>query len=84
MSATAPKPRGVTLRAVLCGLGACAVIAAGEPFGVLVVQGSPLAADFSTGAAIFLFFVMTLVLNPVARAITGTRLNRGSWPPSTS
>ena len=77
MGANAPRPRGVTLRAVLCGLVACAVIACGEPFGVLVVHGSPLAADFSTGAAVFLFFAIALVLNPVARAVTGTRLNRG-------
>ena len=77
MPAPTVAARGVTLRAVICGLLACAVIACGEPFGVLVLQGSPLAADFSTGAALFLFFAITLILNPTVRAFTGSGLNRG-------
>ncbi|MBT4504143.1 MAG: hypothetical protein HOC74_40810 [Gemmatimonadetes bacterium] len=67
----------VSIRAVLLALPLCLVIAAGEPYGVLVLRGSPLAADFSTGAAIFLFFVLTLLVNPVAQLITGSCLRRG-------
>ena len=42
--------RSVSLRAFLVGLVFCLVIAAGEPYGVLFLRGSALAADFSTGA----------------------------------
>ena len=75
-----PPPQsapGVSRRAVLIGLLFCLAIAVGEPYGILVVGGSPLTADFSTGAAIFLFFVLTLVVNPLARLVTGSGLRRG-------
>ena len=36
--------RGVTLRAVIVGAALCALMTAGEPFGVLVVRGSALCA----------------------------------------
>ncbi|MFC1525234.1 DUF6785 family protein, partial [Candidatus Latescibacterota bacterium] len=77
MAGSVSRPRGVSRRAILCGLVASAAIACGEPFGVLVLQGSPLAADFSTGAALFLFFLITLIVNPVTRVVTGSRLRRG-------
>lgn len=35
-------------------------LALGEPYGVMVVHGSPLCADYSTGAAIFLLLLITL------------------------
>jgi len=69
--------RGVSARALGLGLIGCVIIAAGEPFGVLVLQASPLAADFSTGAALFLFFLLTLIVNPAARLLTGSRLRAG-------
>ena len=69
--------RSVSLRAVLVGLGCCLALAIGEPFGVLVLHGSPLAADFSTGVALFLFFILTVLINPIARLLTGSRLQRG-------
>lgn len=74
-----PKPagNGVSLRAVLLGLLFCLAISAGEPFGVLVLRGSPLAADFSTGAALFLFFLLTFLINPAARLSTGSGLRTG-------
>lgn len=64
------------MRSVLVGAVLCAVIAAGEPFGVMVLRGSPLAADYSTGWALFLFFIVTLLLNPGARLLTGSGLRR--------
>ena len=77
----APAPvkavHGVSRRAVLLGLLGSFIIAGGEPFGVLVLRGSPMGADFSTGAAIFLFLPLTLMLNPLVRLLGGPALRRG-------
>ena len=70
-------PRGVSGRALLVGALGCLAIAVGEPYGVLVLRGSPLAADFSAGAALFLLLVLCLVVNPLARLLTGSRLEPG-------
>ena len=67
--------RGVSLRAIFIGLLCCATLSLGESYGVLVVRGSAMAADYSTGAALVLFFLLTLVLNPLARLLTGSRLD---------
>ena len=67
--------RGVSLRAAGIGLLCCTALSLGESYGVLVVRGSAMAADYSTGAALVLFFLLTLVLNPVARLLTGSRLD---------
>ena len=61
--------RGVTLRAVVVGAALCVLMTAGEPFGVLVVHGSALCADFSTGGAIFLFFVLIFAFNGLLRRV---------------
>ena len=70
-------PRRVSLRAIAIGAIGCLAIAVGEPFGVLVMQSSPMAADYSTGAALFLFFLVTLLINPLAKLLTGTSLHTG-------
>ena len=75
--APAKAVHGVSRRAVLLGLLGSFIIAAGEPFGVLVLRGSPMGADFSTGAAIFLFLPLTLLLNPLVRLLGGPALRRG-------
>ncbi len=72
-----PPRRSVSLRAVILGIPFCLLIAAGEPYGVLVLSASPLAADFSTGAALFLFFVLALVVHPLIHRLTGHKLERG-------
>ncbi|MBI2506458.1 MAG: hypothetical protein HYW07_24850 [Candidatus Latescibacteria bacterium] len=72
-----PPRRGVTVRALLLGVLGCLAIAVGEPYGVLVLRGSPLAADFSAGAALFLFFVLTLLLNPLLRLLGSAGLHPG-------
>jgi len=72
-----PGERGVSPRAVFLGLLCCLAIAVGEPYGVMVVRGSPMAADFSTGAALILFFLIALLLNPLARLLTGSGLRPG-------
>jgi len=71
-----PSASGVSLRAVLIGMAFCLALAIGESYGRLVVRGSALAADFSTGAALFLFFLLTLLLDPVVHRLTGARLRR--------
>ena len=68
---------GVSLRAVILGALMSLVIAMGEPYGVLILRGSPMAADFSTGAALFLFFPLVLLLNPLMKLLTGATLRRG-------
>jgi hypothetical protein len=78
MEPPSPAPlRNVSGRAVLIGALGCLAIAAGEPYGVLVLRGSPLAADFSAGAALFLFFLLALFLNPAARLLAGAGLRPG-------
>ena len=75
---TAAQPqRGVSKRAVFVGLLCATAISCGESYGTLVVSGSAMAADYSTGAAIFLFFLLTLLLNPLAHLLTGSRLHSG-------
>ncbi len=59
------------------GLLCCIAISLGESYGVLVVRGSAMAADYSTGAAVFLFFLITLLLNPLVRLLTGSHLHSG-------
>lgn len=54
---------GVSLRAACVGMLLCVVIGAGEPYAVGVLHTSPLCADFSTGGALFLFFILTFVVN---------------------
>jgi hypothetical protein len=61
---------------LLGGFG-CLAIAVGEPYGVLVLRGSPMAADFSAGAALFLFFAFSLLLNPLLRLLGLTRFHPG-------
>jgi len=56
--------KGITKRSVIWGSCFCFLISLGEPYGVLVLNGSPMAADFSAGAALFFFFIITCLLNP--------------------
>ena len=60
---------GVTKKALLIGVVLCFCIAAGEVYGVAVLHGSPMCADFSTGGAIFLFFVLVLGINVLLKCI---------------
>lgn len=76
-AADAEQERGVTLRALVVGALLCAALTAGEPYGVLVIHGSPLCADFSTGGAIFLFFLLIFGLNGLLRRL-GPRIGLSS------
>ena len=59
----------ITFRSILLGALACALINVGEPYLVGYVHTSPLSADFSTGAAVFLFFVLTMMINLPLRKV---------------
>ena len=71
-----PQASGVSMRAVAIGSLLCLIIAVGELYGVLVVRGSAMAADFSTGGAIFLFFLLVLLINPVLHILGRSGLQR--------
>jgi hypothetical protein len=60
----------ITFRAIIIGALLCFCIAVGEPIGVLLVHGSPMCPDFSTGGAIFLFFILVFVINTILGRIT--------------
>ncbi len=64
---------GLTLRALAVGALLCACIGAGISYGSNVIGGSLLDANFSTGAALFLFFFLVGGLN------TLLRIARRSW-----
>ena len=65
-----------TLRALAVGTVMCLVIGLGCPYNLHKVHGSYMAIDFSTAAAIFLFFVLVFMLNGVLRWC-GLALNAG-------
>ncbi|MBI2503777.1 MAG: hypothetical protein HYW07_11170 [Candidatus Latescibacteria bacterium] len=54
---------GLTWRSLLAGSLLTCIISAGDPYGNMVLRGSYLSLDFSTAAAIFLFFLFTLFAN---------------------
>lgn len=53
----------VTIRAIVIGAICSFLIGAGEPFTVLHIWASPLCADYSTGGAVFLFFILVFLIN---------------------
>ena len=57
----------VTVRALVIGAILCFCIAVGEPVGVLLIHGSPMCPDFSTGGAVFLFFILTFAINSLLK-----------------
>jgi len=61
--------RGASARAVVVGAAMCALIGVGTPYAVQVMHASTLAIDFSTAAAVFLFFVLVFFVNGAVRAV---------------
>ena len=61
--------RGITFKSLITGIILCFVLAVGEPIGVMLVHGSPMCADFSTGGAIFLFFRIVFLINFLLKII---------------
>ena len=60
----------ISIRAIIIGAICSFLIGAGEPFTVLHIQASPLCADYSTGGAIFLFFILVFLINALLKKIS--------------
>lgn len=58
------------MRAVLIGLLASLVIAGLDPYGLYVIQGSYMTLDYSTPAAVFLFFVLVAMIHRIWRRLS--------------
>ena len=54
---------GLTARAFLVGAIGSFVISVGAPYGNMALRGSYMALDFSTAAAVFVFFVLVAIVN---------------------
>lgn len=57
------RVRSLSWRAVGIGLLASLLIAALDPYGLYVIQGSYMTLDYSTPAAVFGFFVLVVIIN---------------------
>ena len=55
----------ITYRAVLVGLVMAVLLGVAAPYENLVISGSPLHLDYSTPAAVFLFFLFFALVNPL-------------------
>jgi hypothetical protein len=64
---------GITTRALIAGTIGAGAIGGGAAYENLMVSGSTMNFDYSMGAALFFFAVVTLVLNPAVRLV------RASW-----
>ena len=64
-----PPRTGYTFRAFFLGSIFTAALAAGAPYGNMVLRGSYLAQDFSTPGALFLFFVLVGILNALYKGL---------------
>ncbi|MCM8833561.1 MAG: hypothetical protein NC816_06570 [Candidatus Omnitrophica bacterium] len=53
----------ITLRSIILGAIFCILIGIFEPLDVLYIHGSPMAADYSTGWAVFFFFILVFLIN---------------------
>ncbi|MCM8778003.1 MAG: OPT/YSL family transporter [Candidatus Omnitrophica bacterium] len=60
----------ITWRAIIIGAICSFLIGAGEPFTVLHIWASPLCADYSTGGAVFLFFILVFLINTLLKKIS--------------
>ncbi len=60
----------VTLRAIIIGSILSFIIGIGEPFTVLYIHASPMCADYSTGAAVFLFFILVFLVNTLLKKLS--------------
>ena len=74
------NPNPCTFRAVTVGVIGCLIIGVGTTYNIMVIHGSYMAIDFSAATAIFVFFVLTFIINAGAGrlstrfALTGAEL----------
>jgi hypothetical protein len=77
VTTTTPNASPFTRRAVATGLVLSVCLACGAPYGNMVIRGSYMALDFSTGGALFLFFLLVGGINVVVgRAHRAAALRR--------
>ena len=62
----------ITFRALLAGTIIAVLLGGGAPYENLLISGSPLHLDYSTPAAVFLFFLFILLVNPLLRLLRRT------------
>ena len=55
----------ITFRALLAGTLIAVLLGVGAPYENLIISGSPLHLDYSTPAAVFLFFLFFILVNPL-------------------
>jgi len=55
----------ITFRALLAGTIIASLLGIGAPYENLIISGSPLHLDYSTPAAVFLFFLFLILVNPL-------------------
>jgi hypothetical protein len=65
----APSP--ITPRALLAGALLALLLGLGATYENLLISGSPLHLDYSTPAAVFLFFLFVLLVNPLLALLGG-------------
>jgi len=63
------RKTGYTFRAFLVGSILSATLAAGAPYGNMVLRGSYMTQDFSTPGALFIFFILVGLLNLLLKAL---------------
>ena len=69
-SIAAGMAQGATVRAIVVGALLCTVIGVSTPYATNVMHASYMDLDFSTPAAIFLFFVLVFFVNGALRAVS--------------
>jgi hypothetical protein len=65
--AAPPKPATLRPRALFVGALASIAVGLGAPYATLVLRGSYVDLDFSTPAAVFFFFVLVAIVQPLLR-----------------
>ena len=56
---------GITLRAIVVGTSFAVVLGVATPYENLIISGSPMSFDYSTPAAVFLFFLFLTLVQPL-------------------
>ena len=59
----------MSYRAIAVGALLAAVVGVGAPYENLIISGSPLHLDYSTPAAVFVFFLFYILVNPLLGAV---------------
>jgi len=69
---TFQKPNAFTFRAFAVGTVATLIIGVGTTYNLMVLHGSYMEIDFSAAAAVFLFFLLTFIVNAALGKVKST------------